>query len=58
MSPMARRLAIALGTTQILAWSTTFYIPATMLGAVSESLGASRTMLLAAFCSVTSSTRS
>ncbi len=49
MSPLARRLAIALGLTQILAWSTTFYIPATMLGAVSESLGASRTMLLAAF---------
>ena len=49
MSPMARRLAIALGTTQILAWSTTFYIPATMLGAVSDSLGASKTMLLAAF---------
>jgi MFS family permease len=49
MSPLARRLAIALGTTQILAWSTTFYIPATMLGAVSETLGASKTMLLAAF---------
>ena len=49
MTPLARRLALALGTTQILAWSTTFYIPATMLGAAAETLGASRTWLLAAF---------
>jgi MFS family permease len=45
----SRRLAIALGTTQILAWGTTFYIPATMLGAAGTSLGASRTLLLGAF---------
>lgn len=49
MTREARWLAFALGMTQVLAWGTTFYIPATMIAAASETLGASRTVLLAAF---------
>lgn len=44
-----RRLALALGTSQVLAWASTFYIPATMIGAASADLGVSRTWLLAGF---------
>ncbi len=49
MNATPRRLALALGTTQTLAWATTFYIPATMMGAAAAELGTSRTTLLAAF---------
>lgn len=44
-----RRLALALGTTQVLAWASTFYIPATMMAAASAELGVSRTWLLGGF---------
>jgi len=46
---MQRRLALTLGITQVLAWGTTYYVPATMVGAVSEELGASRQLLLGGF---------
>jgi len=49
MTPMQRRLALTLGITQVLAWGTTYYVPATMVGAVSEELGASRQLLLGGF---------
>ena len=49
MNPLQRRLALTLGFTQLLAWSTTYYIPATMTGAVAADLGVSRTLLLGAF---------
>jgi len=44
-----RRLTLAIGFTQTLAWATTYYIPATMVGAASADLGASRTLLLGGF---------
>ncbi len=44
-----RRLALALGTSQVLAWASTFYIPATMIGLASAELGVSRTWLLGGF---------
>ena len=47
--PLARRLSLALGVTQTLAWATTYYIPAVMAGAAAESLGWSRTALLGGF---------
>jgi MFS family permease len=46
---LPRRLGLTLGTTQVLAWATTYYIPATMLGTVGANLGASRAVLLGAF---------
>jgi MFS family permease len=49
MTPLQRRLSLTLGITQLLAWGTTYYVPATMIGHVSEDLGASRTVLLGAF---------
>ena len=49
MIALPRRLALALGTTQVLAWGTTFYIPATMLGAAGTTFGTSRAVLLGAF---------
>ncbi len=49
MTPLQRRLGLALGVTQVLSWATTFYIPATMIGAASESLGQSRAVLLGGF---------
>jgi len=49
MTPLQRRLSLTLGFTQLLAWGTTYYIPATMIGVVAEELGASRTVLLGAF---------
>ncbi len=49
MTPMQRRLALTLGFTQVLAWGTTYYVPATMVGVAAEELGASRQMLLGGF---------
>ncbi|MCW3473677.1 MFS transporter [Limobrevibacterium gyesilva] len=49
MSATPRSLALALGTTQTLAWATTYYIPATMVTAATESFGVSRTVLLGGF---------
>ena len=49
MTKLQRRLALTLGFTQLLAWGTTYYVPATMIGAVADDLGASRTVLLGAF---------
>ena len=49
MNPLQRRLALTLGFTQLLAWGTTYYIPATMVGAVAADLGVSRTLLFGAF---------
>lgn len=49
MKALQRRLGLALGVTQVLSWATTFYIPATMIGAASESLGLSRAVLLGGF---------
>lgn len=49
MTPLQRRLSLTLGFTQLLAWSTTYYVPATMADAVATDLGASRTVLLGAF---------
>ena len=49
MSPLQRRLALTLGFTQLLAWGTTYYIPATMAGAVAADFGVSRTWVLGAF---------
>jgi MFS family permease len=46
---LQRRLALTLGITQLLAWGTTYYVPATMIGPIAEELGASRTVLLGAF---------
>ncbi len=47
--PDARRLALVLGFTQTLAWATTFYIPAVIVGAAATTLGASPTVLLGGF---------
>jgi predicted MFS family arabinose efflux permease len=44
-----RRLTLALGVTQTLAWASTFYVPATMIGAASAEFGVSRTVLLGGF---------
>ncbi len=49
MNPLQRRLALTLGFTQLLAWGTTYYIPATMAGAVAADLGVSRAWLFGAF---------
>lgn len=49
MTPLQRRLSLTLGFTQLLAWGTTYYVPATMVDAVAADLGASRTVLLGAF---------
>jgi hypothetical protein len=43
------RLTVAIGVAQVLAWATSYYIPATMAGAAAESLGTSRTVLLGGF---------
>ena len=45
----ARRLSLVLGFTQTLAWATTFYIPAVIVGAAASTLGESRTILLGGF---------
>ncbi len=44
-----RRLTLALGVTQTLAWASTYYIPATMIGPASQTFGVSRTVLLGGF---------
>ena len=49
LSALRRQLALSLGFTQTLAWATTFYIPATMMGEASATLGVSRTVLLGGF---------
>lgn len=49
MTPLQRRLGLSLGITQVLSWATTFYIPATMIGAASGSLGQSKAVLLGGF---------
>jgi MFS family permease len=45
----ARRLSLVLGFTQTLAWATTFYMPAVIIGAASSTLGESPTVLLGGF---------
>jgi MFS family permease len=45
----ARRLSLVLGFTQTLAWATTFYIPAVIIGAAATTLGESPTVLLGGF---------
>jgi MFS family permease len=47
--PDARRLALVLGFTQTLAWATTFYTPAVLIGAAANALGTSPTVLLGGF---------
>ncbi len=49
MNPLQRRLALTLGFTQLLAWGTTYYIPATMAGPVAADFGVSRTWVFGAF---------
>ena len=46
---LQRRLSLTLGFTQLLAWGTTYYVPATMVDAVAKDLGTSTTVLLGAF---------
>ncbi len=48
-APSSRRLAAALGVVQVLAWGTTYYLPAIIAGPVAHSLGQSRTAVLGAF---------
>ncbi len=43
-----RRLGLALGLTQLIAWGTTFYLPAVVLGVVTRDLGGSRTATVGA----------
>jgi hypothetical protein len=45
----ARRLSLVLGFTQTLAWATTFYTPAVIVGAAAQTLGGSPTILLGGF---------
>jgi MFS family permease len=49
MTPQQRRLALALGITQALAWASTYYLPAVMIGPAAAALGLSRTLLLGGF---------
>ena len=49
MKALQRRLALTLGFTQLLAWGTTYYIPATMAGVIADELDTSRTILFGAF---------
>ena len=44
-----RSLVLAIGITQTLAWATTYYVPATMIGAAAQEFGVSRTVLLGGF---------
>lgn len=46
---LAQRLGLALGVTQTLAWATTYYIPATMVGAASREFGVTPSVLLGGF---------
>ena len=45
----ARRLTLALGLHQLLAWATSFYLPAIVMGAAARDLGTAPEPLLAAF---------
>jgi MFS family permease len=45
----AHRLGWGLGLVQVLAWATTFYLPAVVAGPVAEDLGTSRAAVLGAF---------
>ena len=46
---MHRRLALVLGTTQTLAWATTYYMPTVLTGTVARELSVSTTALLGGF---------
>lgn len=46
---VSRRLGLGLGLVQVLAWATTYYLPAIVAGPVSEDLGYSRAAVLGAF---------
>ncbi|TPG52284.1 MFS transporter [Roseomonas nepalensis] len=46
---LARRLTLALGVHQLLAWATTFYVPAVILREVTKDLGTTPAALLAGF---------
>jgi predicted MFS family arabinose efflux permease len=45
---LTRRLSLVLGLTQLIAWGTTFYLPAVILGVVTRDLGGSRTATVGA----------
>jgi MFS family permease len=45
----SRRLAVVIGFTQTLAWATTYYAPAVLIGPVSASMGVSSTTLLGGY---------
>ena len=45
----SRRLSLVLGFTQTLAWATTFYIPAIIVGPAASTMGESPTILLGGF---------
>lgn len=47
--PLGRRLSLVLGLTQTLAWATTFYLPAVLIGPVAAATGASATALVGGF---------
>ncbi len=47
--PLGRRLALVLGSTQLLAWATTYYTPAVVTAAAAASMQASPTALLGGF---------
>jgi MFS family permease len=44
-----RRLAVVIGFTQTLAWATTYYVPAVLIGPASASMGVSGTSLLVGY---------
>ena len=45
---LTRRLSLVLGLTQLIAWGSTFYLPAVILGVVTRDLGGSRTATVGA----------
>ncbi len=47
--PLGRRLSLALGLTQTLAWATTFYLPAVLIRPVATATGLSPTLLVGGF---------
>jgi hypothetical protein len=47
--PSRRRLTVALGTTQLVSWATSFYMPAVVTAPASAELGMSRFAILAGF---------
>ncbi|MBL6459407.1 MFS transporter [Belnapia sp. T6] len=48
-TPPTRRLTLSLGLHQLLAWATTFYVPAVIVGDVARDLGTSPSVLIAGF---------